>query len=274
MKLKIIIKNFFLKLSGTNNSFKSLLSLKTSDKVYIIGDGYSLKFVDLSKIQDADIFTISLSPLRNDFKKPLNHNWIAFLTSPQWFYPVMKKSFNNRFWRNRINKIFLNNLKLKNSSALLVSVWSYPLLRNFMNTFYVDDKLFFKGSNIDVFFRSNQYPNYLHGGLRIGISTAISMGYSEIVLVGCDYTSEPQLHGHFFENNILKVTKNATYFEEYFKMISKFIKVYSITLSGQSNHCNIKGLDLYESEFNSKRCNSNLSDDILNNLKTWGDYKI
>jgi hypothetical protein len=73
------------------------------------------------------------------------------------------------------------------------------------------------------------------GSFKFGLALAIYMGFSDIILVGCDYTHKKSRSHHWFERGkgIFKSTEGYCY--NYFNIAQKYAKITTITINGETN---------------------------------------
>ena len=78
--------------------------------------------------------------------------------------------------------------------------------------------------------------NYLHGSFRSAISLAIYMGFKKIILIGCDYTHEKAIAGHFYEKGEgINFNFKSIYEKKFLETASKYATIITITKSGKGS---------------------------------------
>ena len=78
--------------------------------------------------------------------------------------------------------------------------------------------------------------NYFYGSFRSTISLAIYMGFKKIFLIGCDYTHEKTIVGHFYEKGKGKsFNLKSIYEKDFLEIATKYVTIVTITKSGKGS---------------------------------------
>ena len=270
--MKSKIKNLLVSLS------KPLLSkihrYKDSHKgesCYLIGDGVSIKWFDLTAFTDKTSIPCGLIPLHCEYKK-LNVEYII-QAETWWFYPLQwTTSPPIRMVRNNIQKMYRKEVIDTNPNVeFFINLSNYPALRrpNISYTFrdLNDDRL-----PSDFITRR---INAFHGSLRNSILMAIYMGFDHCYLIGMDYTHLPSRSFHWYEKGMGIFVSHDAYNKEFFEIAKEFIDITTITLDGRSEFINSVTYKDHTKIEPIYRENIELIDDkYLKILSTWPGYNI
>jgi hypothetical protein len=176
-----------------NNRFKNK---HLGEECYIIGNGRSLNYYNLSDFNDKISIGIGALFLHKDFKK-LNIKYY-FEGHPFFYYPIWKNPYSKKLEKNLLGnlhkkKIIENeNIIFFNSLTNLFSIYK-------KNLYY----LFHFGEKFKSFDDCSIEKNFttLNSGLSGALGIAINLGFKKITLIGCDYCMYPRAIGHFYEKN-------------------------------------------------------------------------
>jgi hypothetical protein len=237
--MRIKLKNNLIKKFIFNSSkflTEKILQLKNTHKgqsCYIFGDGISIKWFNLSAFPKKITFVLG---------KILSHKEANFLNikyvtpiEPYWFYPYLYNysGSNKLFWKNKIQVKYREWIKQEKDLSFFINLSNYPVIRN---------------NNIYFVYRSINDPDFKFGAecilnneeitagsFKFGLALAIYMGFTDIILVGCDYTHKQSRSHHWFERGkgILKSTED--YCHNYFNIAQKYAKITTITIDGEAN---------------------------------------
>ena len=167
------------------------------ESCYIFGNGSSIKHYDLKKFDDR----IGIGCNNLFFHKEFNSVNIKYYYTGHSFlyYPFWTNTYNKKFERNLLGKIYKNKIRLNQDITYVTSLSDYFSMRG-PNIYYCYHfGLPFRGfahSRMDSAFTS------VESGLVGMLGMAVFMGFTDVTLVGCDYLSFPQRHGRFFETGI------------------------------------------------------------------------
>lgn len=239
-------------------------------KCYIFGDGVSLKWYDLENFSDRVSFVFSMMPYHPQFSC-LDARFL-FLVEPYWFYPkfvtdlvisdasmpVISADYRKRFFNKYPDKNFILNLS------------NYPIVRG-DNVFYVFNQL--PGVEKDPGFISNRIDGF-YGSIRMSITLAIYFGFTEITLVGCDYTHGNARSHHWYEKGEGVLKPQPDYHVDFFQMAQEYATLNTVTLDGvQSVVPAVKYKDLTGCDLHYRENNELLSEEILKILNSWHEYR-
>ena len=228
MKFKEKLSSSLLhRILAKNEQFKN----KHKDETcYIIGNGASLKNMDLSVFSNHITIGINHLCLHNDFQK-LDVRYHA-VVEPLFLYPYCKNPYTKQIQENILGKLFKKSFS------------QYPQVNLFVN---ISNIAGFNLSNIYYLYHfGHREPDITHcdisdtfsfmaGGLYSGIGLAISMGFRKAILVGCDYIFTPAFNGHFYASGPGKRGyKEKNIYETLFNAVEGVIELSVITDIGVS----------------------------------------
>jgi hypothetical protein len=223
-----ILVSFFRPVLAKNKNF---LNLHKNETCYIIGNGGSLKNMDLESFSDHVTIGINHLCLHNDFHK-LNVKYYVLVES-FFLYPFCKNPYTKKYQSNILGKLFKKSFPKDSEINLFVS-----LTNLFGSKFRKIHYLFHFGyRNPDKKFQdpSGKF-SFMSGGLHAAIGLAISLGFKKAILVGCDYTFSPVSNGHFYAFGPPKrIKRDYNNYEELFEVSKEFIDLSVITDFGKSD---------------------------------------
>ena len=265
---KRIVKNIrhdFQQNKHIKNSLKG-------ESVYIIGNGPSLKWLDLSVFKNKKVIACSSMFLHKDFKY-LNRPYyliahpLVFLK--YWFHPYRKK-----ITRNYVGKLFLKKMfeySSKNRPRYFTPIVNKLLAPQF-DFIYINSSKDIKedGLKSDL---TGKF-NFTSGSLAYMLGIAAYMNPEKIYLVGVDYLARPHLEGHFFEKGI----RYGKEFDEswsckYITNVLKKIKIVNLVINEEvKNTCGLES-ETFKNHFHIdasyKENHEIVSNEDLEYLKEW-----
>jgi hypothetical protein len=240
------------------------------ESCYLIGDGVSIKWFDLSAFDNKTAIPCAFIPFHNDFNK-LNVKYVS-IVEPWWFYPTQwTTSPPKKIIKNPIQRAYRDIINKYPEKQFFANLSNYPVLRQ---------------NNITYLFRDiydNRLPdnfithrvNAFHGSLRTSILLAIYMGFDHCYLVGYDYTHVPSRSLHWYEKGQGILCPIVNYNKDFFEIAKEFIDITTITLDGTSDYINAVTYKEFTGRDPVFRENTELADERhLKVLSTWPDYSI
>ncbi len=264
-----LIKNIFLKLfAPALNKTAAFKNKHLGEECYIIGDGASLKWFDLSKFNDKISIPVGFSLFHNDFSL-LNSKYIL-LAESYWFFPTIR--YEKRTIKlNFIQRLYRRYMLLNSKANFFVSLTNFPVLFG-DNIYYLFHDL--PNSDLVNDFK-NAGLNPFHGSFRASILLSIYLGFDTAYLVGFDYTHTPSRNLHWYEYGQGILDDQLNYEADFIKIASKYINLKTITIDGKSDKIeSITYMELTGDTPTYKENNNILSSECLNILSTWEGYKI
>ncbi len=240
------------------------------ESCYLLGDGVSVKWFDLSAFGDKTAIPCAFMPFHNDFDK-LSVRYFS-VTEPWWFYPWERDpAITGKILANPRQLAYRNIIKKYPDKEFFVNLSNYPILNNKNITYtfrdIYDDRL---PSNFIT-----QRINAFHGSLRTSILLAIYMGFDHAYLVGYDYTHRPSRNLHWYEKGKGIIHPHENYNQDFFAIAKEFIDITTITLDGTSDFINAVTYKEYTGRDPLYRENTELAEErYLKALATWSGYSI
>lgn len=160
---------------------------------YIVGNGASLKYMDLNAFSNHVSIGLNLICVHKDLKA-LDMPYLV-LPQPFYFYPWVVRR-NRKLQRNSMGK-FIGNVITGIPNVSLFTTLSNYFGPKIPNTYFLhhfghkqpDSSV----CEIDGCF------SFIKGALDVGIGLAINMGFEKAYLLGCDYLSSPFKSRHFYD---------------------------------------------------------------------------
>jgi hypothetical protein len=241
---------------------------------YIIGNGASLKYFDLSKLNDKVSIGCGALFAHNDFDM-LDVKYY-YVSHPSFFYKYWKNPYQKKYVTNLAGVFYRKKIKEYPKVEYFTSLSNYFGLKG-GNVHYVhhfglvnDQKL---GYEIDKIF------TMMSGALVGMIGLALYLGFEDITLIACDYTSYPQIIGHFYEyGRYSDEYKGSIFYSDILSSLQKKIKIRSLVIDDSYEGQIIPSVT-YSNIMNEKPCyNENdmlVSKEDLAELDTLGlKYRI
>lgn len=169
------------------------------ESCYLIGNGASIKYFDLERFSDKTVIGCNALFFHREFHK-LNVSYY-FSGHPFLYYPYWTNPYTGQRVKNTLGPLYRRKMQIYNNINYFVSLSNYFGLRT-KNTYYLHhfDKAF---ENYQACSLSGKFTA-MAGALPAMLGIAIHMGFTDITLVGCDYSFYPQAIGHFFEVDAFK----------------------------------------------------------------------
>jgi len=229
------------------NNLKSYKGIHKGEECYILGDGISLKYMDLSILKDKILIGLNNSIFHNQ----INHTNAKYFIEiePYYFYPFfdIARYFLNthplmiNIW-NPVARLYKKKIK-ENKYIHFLSKKNQFAFSNRENIIFLDQKSLNKEvyQELDV-----KNLETMKGSLKTAISLAIYMGFEKIYLLGCDYLTTPSLSRHWYEKGkgIIGPELHDNYFFSFYNDVKKYIDINLITVN--KRHSRIKHLNYYE----------------------------
>lgn len=210
---------------------KKFLNLHENETCYIIGNGGSLKYMNLESFNDHIAIGINHLCLHKDLNK-LNLKYYVLVES-FFLYPYCKNPYTKKYQRNVLGDLFKMSFPKDSEINLFVSLTNY-FGHKFKNIQYL---YHFGHRNPDIKFQDlSSIFSFMSGGLHAAVGLAIYLGFKKAILVGCDYTFSPVSNGHFYAFGTPKRSgKDYNNYKDLFEVSTKTIDLSIITDFGKSN---------------------------------------
>jgi len=200
-----------------NEKFKDIHKGETC---FILGNGASLKHYDLSVLSDKVTMGCTYSLIdKRLISTGLNYCVFpsAYLMFPLWRCRGTKKGHikGGDIQLNSLSPIFKKIIKENNKTRFFISLTDrYAFLKKPENISY----FYHFGNKNDYSYDMSGCFSVMTGALDIMLGTAKYLGFSKVVLLGCDYLGSPCLEGHFYSTND---PAKGIYHDEYANRIRK-----------------------------------------------------
>lgn len=191
----LMIFNFFSRIASIFNlKLRKLLinnrnarNIRKSDECFILGNGPSIKKVDLSQLNDKETFTVNYFYKYNtQFKSK--------------FFIAIDDAFAHTEGLEYIRKVYEENPDI----IMFLRYNCFFIDKSFFDTrrtFFLYAKQFQVGN--DVRFECDKNMTACINVVLQAIQIAIYMGYKRIYLLGCDFSEYAQIKiEHFYEANL------------------------------------------------------------------------
>lgn len=181
----------FSKTLEKNKQFKDI---HKGESCYIFGNGSSIKYYDLKKFNDR----ISIGCGALFTHKDINEIDLKYyyISHPLFFYNFWKNPYSKKYEKNKVGYFYRRKIKKHNDIKYFTSLSNFFGIKgkniNYVYHFGQANKLII-GNQMDRIF------SMMTGSLPGMIGMALYMGFEEITLIGCDYTSGPKKNSHFYE---------------------------------------------------------------------------
>jgi hypothetical protein len=161
---------------------------------YIIGNGASLKSMDLSCFDDKLTIGMNFLCVHNQFAQ-LNAPYYV-ITAPKFLYPVYENPYTGKLQLSPTIQAFKKAIRKFPEINLFTSIsnifgYAAPRHNYYLHHFGRREP---DASLCDM----SGIFSFMKGGLYAGIGTAIYMGFQKVMLVGCDYLFTPVQENHFY----------------------------------------------------------------------------
>lgn len=267
--LKLILKWLTLPLLKEIHQYRNIHS---GEKCYLMGDGESIKWFDLSAFSDKTAIPCSYIPFHNDFNK-LNVSYLS-LIEPWWFYPfIWTTSEPIKLIRNYKQKLYVDEVIKKHPKKIIfTNISNIVKLHGYKNVVYNHE--LYLDESLPSNFISNRINCYADS-FRWSLLLAIYMGFDHAYMLGFDYTHSPTRDNHWYEKGQATLTYKFDYQKDFIEIAKEFIDITVITLDGKSEHLNYQTYEQFTGLKPVYKENYEIIDnDFLQKLKTWPGYNI
>jgi len=209
---------------------------------YIIGNGASLKSMDLSSFTDHITIPLNFLCLHNDFKL-LNAPYYV-ISAPSFLYSYRTNPYTKKFTKNHLGRAFQKSITEFPDITLFTSLSNYFGFKMVKKINYFHH---FGCRDIDI----NKCDisgnfSFMKGGLHAGIGLAINMGFQKAILVGCDYIFTPLSDGHFYASGPSLISENNNnIYESLIYETNNIMELELITDTAESNWMRYQNYEKY-----------------------------
>lgn len=195
----------------------------------IFGNGSSLKYYNLAAIKKYPSIGCSYS-LTDKRMSALEMTYCVIADSYLLYY-FRQHSYSNRIIVNLIGPILKKIIRENINTQFFTSLTNYySFLRRPNNLSYFHH---FRDKRSGSYDFSGSVSNCA-GALDIMISLAKYLGFSKVILLGCDYLGSPKLEGHFYSDSIPSYGKDDPQYVARIKEVAGELDVLPIFPKGIS----------------------------------------
>ena len=233
-------------LSGSVKRNVRYKDMHKGEDVYIVGNGASLKYYDLSVLRDKKVITCGSMFAHKDFN---NLSCEYYMVShPGLFFPIWKHPYTHRITKNIVGLYYKRKMKEYRSNNI---VYFTPLI-NKLSFMPYDMNFLYTDSDSDLSFDASRNFNFNKGSFAYMLGLAAYMGAKNIYILGVDYAVQPKIHGHFYEKGETLVFKKNNWSCDYIDRIKSVASMCLVVPSDDFNSgCDIKSVT-YEEHFDKK----------------------
>jgi len=217
---RMLLKTFSRTLKK-NTKFKDVHKGKSC---YIFGNGASLKYYDLKLFSDKASIGCNVLFAHKDLKD-LNLKYY-YVGHPLLFHKFWKNQYSKRYEKNKLGAFYRKNMALFPETQYFTSLSNYFGIQgdniNYVYHFGQADELSVDNQMDEVF-------SMMQGSLMGMIGVAVYLGYTDITLVGCDYTFAPKMQGHFYERGPEKSREGSAFLGKTLNLIKDKVTIRTIT---------------------------------------------
>lgn len=209
-----------------NKRFKDM---HKGQSCYLIGNGVSLKSMDLAKFNDKIAIGCNSLFLHNDFDK-LDCRYYQ-IPATFTFYPYRR--YYGKLQGNYLGDLYRRKIRENEQVHFFTSLTNFLNMRG--KNVYFTHHFGSRRSSLDRCEMDGAF-SFMAGATYAMLGTAIYMGFDSAVLVGCDYTFTPAQNSHFFEKGEGSVQKElGSPYGDLFEEIKKRIDVTTIVQDGMQS---------------------------------------
>ena len=193
---------------------------------YIIGNGASLKHMDLSAFDDRIAIGLNFLCIHRDFHK-LNALYYVMPAS-RFLYPFYENPYSKKYQVNHTGKALKRAIARCPETTVFTSISNILALAMVRNVFYIHH---FGNPEADrqVCDISGKF-SFMAGGLHAGIGVAINLGFKKAILIGCDYVFTPTQDGHFYgAGPPVRSNRRENVYEKLFEEVAEDIDLSLVT---------------------------------------------
>jgi hypothetical protein len=272
MTSKSILRKIFISFARAKLSeIQNFKNIHKNESCYLIGDGVSLKYFDLKNFSDKISIPCGLLPFHNDFEL-LNSPYLL-LIEPWWFYPYIRTtSGSKKIVKNKIQASYRKIIEKYPQKKFFINISNIYSFVGVKNITYVYRDLI--DNDLEESFIANRIEAF-HGSLRASITIALYMGFTDIHLIGYDYTHFPSRSLHWYERGSGLICNQPAYNADFFEIAKEFANITTITLDGESEFLNSMKYEKYTGESPIFKENTEiLNANHLAILSSWPGYSI
>lgn len=223
-----VVKLLFRRVISRNERFKGRHNGETC---YIVGNGASLKNMDLSAFADRVTIGLNFLCVHRDFHR-LNALYYV-MPAPKFLYPFYENPYLKKYQRNPTGMALRRAIAKFPKTTVFTSITNIASLAMVREAFYVHH-FGNKEPDRELCDISGVF-SFMAGGLYGGIGVAINLGFKKAVLIGCDYVFTPKQDGHFYgAGPATRSDQRGNIYAKLFKEAGEEIELSLVTDTGGS----------------------------------------
>ena len=248
--LKQLIDNLYrLVVKFLSSSVKSNIKYKDIHKgedVYIVGNGASLKYYDLSVLHDKNVITCGSMFAHKDFHKITPAYYM--ISQPGLFFPIWKHPYTNRIIRNKVGLYYKRKMKEYKNNHI---VYFTPVI-NQLSFMSYNMNFLSSSSSSELSFDASANFNFNTGSFAYMLGLAAYMGAKNIYVMGVDYAMQPNMIGHFYEKGETIESRKDNWSCDYVDRVKSVASIYLVVPHENfQSGCEMETVT-YEKQFNTK----------------------
>jgi hypothetical protein len=224
-KLEVIILNLFSKSLMNNEKFKNKHEGETC---FIVGNGGSLKYFDLSVLKNSVTIGCTYSLIDNRLKG-FGLNYCVF-PSAYLMYPFWKKKnpkTGQRIQLNALAPIFKKIIKENDKTQFFLSLTNkFTFLKQPKNVNYI---YHYGNKNNDSYDMTGSFSTAT-GALDFMLGISKYLGFSNVVILGCDYLGQPCMENHFYSSDKPYIGNNKVDYTNRIRKLVDFLELDVLTI--------------------------------------------
>jgi hypothetical protein len=212
-----------------NNKFKDIHKGETC---YIIGNGASLKSMDLGCFSDKLTIGLNFLCIHNQFDK-LNCPYFV-IPAPKFLYPFYENPYTGKIQFNSTIQAFRKSIKKYPDISLFTSISNIFGYGAKSHNYYIHH--FGVHEPSADYFDMSAIFSFMKGGLYSGLGIAMYMGFHKVILIGCDYLFSPMQDRHFYsKGDAVRSTNHKNIYESLLKESQQNLDILLITDTSRSS---------------------------------------
>ena len=222
--LRFLVRHLALPVSA---AFYRLGNSESGKSCYILGDGPSIKFMDLHCF--GDLPSIATNEIINHVEFDALNCKYWLMPEPLFHWPRNASfiSIDSSVVKQYKKGLHPRSLLNQNVTPVLNAL-SYPFTFHSGAYYFYYGKRHFK--NLSIAKREDAFS----GTINSAITIAIYLGFKKIYLLGFDYTHEPSKSLHWYEFGQGLTSNHSGYNVDFFKEALKHIEIVTVTIDSKS----------------------------------------
>lgn len=249
------------------SKIKNIKDIHQGESCYIVGDGISLKYIDFSMLPKKKAIACNYSIFH---KEITSLDLLYAINYAPFFFKPQLGSYSKEQAEvlNLTSKLVKNKINQLDKTRFIFHLSNLPFLLNKKCYYLFDEIPIDENDNLKAI---NSFNNVIQSSIVL----AIYLGFTDINLLGFDYTHSPSRSHHWYEKGKGIITDTETPQKNFLLSAKEFADISSITINAEAqgiNHIFYKDLTGSEPFF---RENIELASKcFLDAQSTFSDYKI